>query len=159
MFISRSAGAGSRYAQKRPPRAKPTPSGNAAIIPARKLADVQRSMVQWGYRISRADLAAQHQQQLDFWKPLNPLLIDFDDLLDAGKAPKVSDGPPPAARFASPASGYGSCHGRRFPSPQSLAQAAHPPPGQQRSRYQYDGGFQVVRRRGDAAWLTDSPRP
>ncbi len=40
-----------------------------------------------GYRISQADLAAQHQQQLDFWKLLNPLLIDFDDLLDAGKAP------------------------------------------------------------------------
>ena len=62
-------------------------SRGAVIIPVRKLADVQRSMAKWGYRISQADLAAQHQQQLDFWNPLNPLLIDFDDLLDAGKAP------------------------------------------------------------------------
>ncbi len=56
------------------------------IIPVRSPANIRKSMARWGYPLTEADILQQHQQQLRFWKDHEPILVEFNDLLDPRQA-------------------------------------------------------------------------
>jgi hypothetical protein len=58
------------------------------IIPVRDPEKIHRSMINFGYHASPGEFAALHARHLEFWKGHDPVLVNFEDLLNPGKAGK-----------------------------------------------------------------------
>lgn len=62
---------------------------SVVIIPMRQPEKIYKSMATWGYQASPEEFAGLQARHLAFWKGHDPILVEFDHLLNPEKAAKI----------------------------------------------------------------------
>lgn len=62
---------------------------SVVIIPMRQPEKIFKSMATWGYQASPEEFAGLQARHLDFWKGYDPILVEFNHLLNPEKAAKI----------------------------------------------------------------------